>query len=174
VSMLRSEEEDVRVAALKRIVADRRTINAVLAVLEGQEKGPDWLNPATSANLAIEALGELRAEEAVPALLQWLLPPDSPYNLRLTRLPPAGTALHKIGRAAVPGVVQKVLSTTPESYGRQICADLLVTIEGREGALSALHRAAISTKESEEKQTYASVRELIRSRYAEPKVSSKE
>lgn len=165
INQIKSDDERGRIVAHDQILSERKAmISDLIAILKGATKGADWLSPNTSVNLAIDALGELRAEEAVPELIRWLLPPTGPYNVRIAKVSPAGRALVKVGKPAVSELVH-TLSKPLGMSERVICIEVLVAIEGRDVSMMILNKAAQTSADAAEKQCYAEAQRLLEERY---------
>ena len=165
VKALSSNDERVRRAAYEEIVAARSaTIASLIEVLKATKKGEDWLGLDTPAKFAIKALGELRAEEAIPELLRWLLPPKGPYVARMAMTSPAGRALIKIGSPAVPEVLN-VLAVEGGVIEQGLCVEVLVGIYGADLSLIVLDQTIKTRSNENEKQNLAKAKALISKRY---------
>jgi len=105
---------DTARAAQTLLDEQRATVSSLLQVLElPVEQGEPFFEDGTPRNTAIKLLGNLRDPEAVPALAKWLMPrPGQEVGsvMRETFLPPAGTAIVKIGMPAVPAVLDILAS----------------------------------------------------------------
>ena len=85
----------------------------------------------TPRNLAIRALGRLQAREAVPVLIEWLVPKEG-QNLvmdRLMQFGHAGYALVDIGKPAVGPLIQTIMSQGTSKLGNE-CLKVAVEIIG--------------------------------------------
>ena len=105
LDLLKSRDDAARQRAYAALLGERQeTIRGLLQIIDNpQSPVQQWINSGTPENLAIRALGDMRAVEAVPSLMKWISPPAEGYVMdRLTKLheSPAGVALAKIGKPA--------------------------------------------------------------------------
>jgi hypothetical protein len=116
--------EDWRTLIVSRNVADweravdivrqerRATVAALLTAIDRPVSKGEPFVFRTPRNAAIGLLGELRAAEAVPALIGWLgSKPGQSHAGYAGALPPAEAALIEIGNPAVPALLDILAST---------------------------------------------------------------
>jgi hypothetical protein len=116
--------------------------------------------------LAIYFLGDLRAEKAVPVLLEKL----SCRNLLREGIGgydepemagyPAATALVKIGIPAVSGLIEKICETEREA-GIRICVGVLKQILGTDMANHRLRTALLECDDDSKRSSLATAIELL-------------
>jgi len=119
--LIRSRDQADRQEAGRIVTTEReKVIQELLAVVNSPvTKGEPFYDPATSRNVAIRLVGQLRAKEAVPALIGHLSPMEGQNLVRFneTMFSPAGYALIEIGLPSVPpllDVLRKEGCTSPE------------------------------------------------------------
>ena len=135
------------------LTARRRFIPQLMAVLSSPQAD-------LSARLAaIRALGELRAEEAVPVLLDQLNLADASAPMReivLERLFPAVAALQKIGKPASVAAAQAIGSVElrDDDDGRSLLRLqlLMAVIEGVEGPALGRHLVELARVKAPERK----------------------
>ena len=114
--------------------ADYRIIPGLISMLHKElEPREEYYNTVTPRNLAIRALGKLRAREAVPALIEWLEPKAGQICVmdQLMCFGHAGYALVEIGPPAVRPLLDKI-RTEEESALEGDCVKIAVGIIGIE------------------------------------------
>jgi HEAT repeat protein len=135
VERLKSKDEKVRLSASEELLAERqKTIHDLLTLIEAKSPTVRWLSDeSTTEGLAIRVLGEMRAIEAVPALIKWATPPEGGYlipNLEVSpSTTPAARALIKIGKPAEPALLE-VVKQSPQKRIWSISLSILQEIEG--------------------------------------------
>jgi hypothetical protein len=160
------------------------TIAGLMEVLDSPvPEGEDYW-ATTPRNAAMRLLGELRAKEAVPALMMWLSPRPGQWAYAPTMMqrPAAAEALIRIGMPAVPALVETLALTgvTGEYDGHWVparegdttnkvwegtwpekesplgdeCLGVLVTIEGLEEAEATLTRAISGEEPDRDAEPY--------------------
>jgi hypothetical protein len=109
---LQAKDKDTRDKTVDSVLLARKEmIKKLLTVVDpGGVKVEEEDSPRVAA---IYLLGELRAEEAVPLLSKMLTDPLGPSVFtRVVRYgDPVGGALEKIGRPAVPGMIENIETT---------------------------------------------------------------
>ncbi len=150
--LLQSADPAQRFAAKTRIVQERRSLVRSLVMIvrrdphETRTKRAQLLRLTSPKCLAIELLGELRAEEAISTLVR-----DLTYYVDtsiagtlggrgLGARYPAAASLAKIGNPAVPRLLQ-FLGTRADPLGRHLCVWTLIRIEGRDVGRLRLQKA---------------------------------
>lgn len=114
--------------------ADYRIIPGLISILHKEvEPGEEYYTVTTPRNLAIRALGKLRAREAVPALIEWLEPKAGQSSVvgELMFCGHAGYALVEIGPPAVRPLLDKI-QAEEESALEGECVKIAVGIIGIE------------------------------------------
>lgn len=154
--MLRAPSETERIAGKDKILGLRKQIidQMVLILNDPVDQGEEWLNPATSRNIALSILGEMRSEEAVPHIIKWLRPQDGQVVIedRSVRFSPAANALVKIGKPAVPALIA-LIEVEGDEYSQKGClSTLLSEIEGQECAELILTKVLTSQSNAQRKQ----------------------
>ncbi len=138
---LQSANIGQRVKARSRILNERRSLIRSLVVIAGSDDRESYegttriQNWNTPKHLAILLLGELRAEKGIRILTQNLTYRVTPLvggveTGALASQFPAARSLAQIGNPAVPAIL-RILRTTKTPLERQICAWILVEIDGR-------------------------------------------
>jgi hypothetical protein len=98
------DEEDRERGERMALMERAETVEYLLSVVESPvEEGEPFYISGTPRNTAIYLLGKMRAEEAVPVLMDWLLPKPG-QNVSFVEdlsFSPAGHALAEIGKPAV-------------------------------------------------------------------------
>lgn len=148
VEQLQAPIENERLSAMEKLLALReRTIDKLIAILnQPVKKGENWLSSSSPRNLAMDILGEMRAEQAVPHIVLWLWPQEGQYaaSSRRSYFSPAGFALIKIGKPAV-SVLLEVIATQGNTGAlgkkRYAITRILHEIEGKDGAKFVLGNA---------------------------------
>ncbi len=148
--LILSKTEADRSEARKQLLGHYRdTVRALIRVVHRPlEDGEQFYTSTTSRNLAIYVLGRMRAKEAAPHLVSWLVPRKGQGQVRdeLMRYGPAGYALREIGLPAVPELVDTLKKEGVSPLGRE-CTKVLADICGRLKA--AVHLRAIRGEESD-------------------------
>ncbi len=106
--LLLSPEQRDRDRAAALVMQERKTEVSDLLKILAMPVQPDepFLEYHTPRNIAIRLVGELRAEEAIEPLVQWLTPkPGMSLEVDEAGPVPAGAALFEIGAAAVPALL---------------------------------------------------------------------
>ncbi len=159
IESLQSADPVQRFSARSRIVQERRSlVHSLVKIARGgadetPSKRAQLLRLTSPKCLAIELLGELRAEEAVPSLAQ-----DLTYRVDTSiagtfggrglgaRYPAAGS-LAKIGNPAVPKLLG-FLGKSTDRIERHVCVWTLIAIDGRDVArfrvVKAIERCRLS------------------------------
>ncbi len=136
LNLLQSNDPEQQTKAHQRIVDQRKETVVGLREIIRKQRAETQLAPQIRSQVyhAIALLGELRAEEGIPELMDSLtfrVPQvmrwsgDEPSFHEY----PAAVALAKIGRPAVDNVVS-LLETTANPVVRRLCALIVVRIEG--------------------------------------------
>jgi hypothetical protein len=137
VGRLTAKDEKVRLSACQDLLEERRqTIQSLLVILADPGRKPaeqaEYFDSNSSANLAIRVLGEMRATEAVPALVKWLsILDEMPLALTHAIGPeeiPAAAALICIGRPAELALLKKIRESGSGALNLLPC--ILVKMEG--------------------------------------------
>ena len=158
IDKLRAKDDKVRLQAENDLLAERaQTVRGLLAILEKPTSpSASWLMSETPENLAIHVLGEMRAVEAIPALVKWAEPPKGGYDVDgdvPEYMSPAGQALAKIGKPADPALIGVLRVSKNDPYWT-ICLEILKQIEGPKCA-------AIMVEEAMGKETEALFKENL-------------
>lgn len=131
--------------ATRRRRADRQRVIADLVAF--LERGYLGLNAPAATATAIDILGELRAEEAIPVLLNYLTfrpvdPSDLGFDGRLKAvMPPAVNALAKIGEPAIAPLLERVRRSGPREHAlAATAANVLLAIAGPRQAATLIQR----------------------------------
>lgn len=114
--LLTSKKKGERRRAKDLTLRDREDkIEFLLSIVKRPvEEGERFYGRTTSRNIAIDLLGEMRAEEAVTELARWLTPREGQSHVRFvggsnqSRINPAGDALVKIGLPSVPALLDVI------------------------------------------------------------------
>ncbi len=147
--ILSENETDLSEAQKQLLNHYRDTVRVLISVvqrpLEDREQFYIYNN---SRNHAIYVLGKMRAKEAVPHLVLWLVPRKGQVMVvdRLMRYGPAGYALLEIGLPAVPVLVDTLKKEGVSPLGQE-CATVLADIRGK--LESWAHLRAILKEESD-------------------------
>jgi len=164
VEGLRAERAaDRRQAEEELLARRRRTVAGLVELLRDRDV---LANRRAVAQSAIYLLGEMRAVEAVPALVDIVAYPagvSGPEGHRMFEVPPAprlwwrepperspATALIKIGHPCLPAVVEK-LRQTGSLTEMKACLDVLYRLLERERALDEL-QTALDAAETEDER----------------------
>ncbi|MFO7956922.1 MAG: hypothetical protein R6X33_07455 [Candidatus Brocadiia bacterium] len=164
VDKLRAERAAERRQAEQDLLARRReTVAGLVELLRDRDV---LANRRGTAQSAIYLLGEMRAVEAVPALVDIVAYPEGgfgPEGHRLFEVPPAprlwwreppergpASALNKIGHPCLPAVVEK-LGQTGSLTEMKACLNVLYRLLGRERALEEL-QTALDAAETEDER----------------------
>jgi len=120
-----------RLQAKRDILQQRyEIIQELIRIVDGPlSRGEEFYSSSTPRNSAIVLLGELRAEESVSSLVEWIEPHEGQSMVIEEEqiLPPAALALAKIGMPAVTPLFQRVKIRGMEPSGR-ICFMTMVRI----------------------------------------------
>lgn len=143
-ALLRSRSSAERLRARALIVeARRQTLGELLTIIRAPvDEGEPFYISGTRRNLAVDLLGRLRAKEAVPELVDILLPKPghSTDTSRLMFFGHAGYALVRIGLPSVAPVLERL--KTLERWGdRDPYLRVLVAVEGAAGAEERLRQS---------------------------------
>lgn len=94
--------------------------------------GAQFYNYNTSRNMCIYLLGKLRAQEAVPSLIKWIVPEPNQVVIFSESLmfSPAGQALIDIGLPSIPPVAELLKQEKNISY-RDEYLKIILAIKGR-------------------------------------------
>ena len=143
-ALLNSDASEERLRARALILEDRRqTIEGLLTIIRAPvDEGEPFYISGTPRNLAIDLVGRLRAKEAVPELVDILLPKPghSTDTSRLMFFGHAGYALVRIGLPSVAPVLERL--KTLERWGdRDPYLRVLVAIEGAARAEERLRQS---------------------------------
>lgn len=135
VAGLASEDYAERKATMEKLEANRtEIISHLIPFLQRPvRRGEPFYGLSTPRNMAIHLLGIYRAEEAIPFLIEHLAMEaiqDATRDNPLTPVP-AARALHRIGSAARPMLIETLKTTTNVLITDQ-CVKLLFEMEGIE------------------------------------------
>jgi len=152
VDAIASKNESQRRDAKDDILKVRsETVQGLIRIVDDPVK--DYSNfhvSGTPRNTAIFLLGELRAEEAIPSLLEWIAPPEGEFMVidAPRFITPAGDALAKIGMPAVDPLLDRVKTKGPatESLHCLIAMGRILTADLAEAKLEK----ALAAEENEE------------------------
>ena len=148
--LILSQKETDRTEARRRLLGHYRdTVQALTRVVQQPlEDGEEFYNNNTSRNCAIYVLGRMRAKEAAPRLVPWLVPRKGQSLVMDEEMKygPAGYALREIGLPAVPVLVDTLKKEGVSRLGRE-CAKVLADIRGKLEART--HLRAILKEESD-------------------------
>jgi hypothetical protein len=169
VDRVRSKAAKVRQAAAEELLAERqRTLKALLVIAEAPGAKPESLEDLcdenSSPNLAISVLGEMRAPEAVPALINRLAFLDKIGGASLTHAfgvaeVPVAVALVKIGKPAEPAILKAIRQKGPSFFNMRVW--ILQEIEGAKMAVALLEDALATEKNEEAKANLAHARDIV-------------
>jgi len=134
IEQLLSQDAKTRITAVDDLLAERQgTITNLIALIQDKSPNSQWLFWDSSENLAIRVLGEMRAVEAVPALVKWATPPAGGFKNVSAQIgpgtSPAAQALVKIGKPAEPALLE-VAKQSPQKMIWSISLSILQKIEG--------------------------------------------
>jgi hypothetical protein len=151
-----------RTNAYREITIERKNlINDLIAIVESKEVDTDFHSPL---RLAIDLLGEFRAQEAVEPLIQRLM--YIPDNFSTDEEIPAeayfvsAVALRNIGQPAVQPLVNKIVQSNNEEE-RDLAAWVIMNIEGSEQSVFRLNRCA--SRDAQRSLRYADAVRFIES-----------
>ncbi len=148
--LILSEKETDRSEARKQLLDHYRdTVQGLIGIVQRPlEDREPFYTYNTSRNHAIYVLGKMRAKEAAPHLVPWLVPRKGQSLIRdeLMRYGPAGYALREIGLPAVPVLVDTLKKEGVSPLGQE-CAKVLADIRGKLEART--HLRAILKEESD-------------------------
>ena len=141
-----SPVESKRGIAVRRLVNQHRAAvrKLIKVVDEPFVKGELFYASSSRRNVAMRLLGEYRALEAIPSLMRWIFLREG-HNPTISGFTYRGGAVHaleRIGRAAVPALVQRirVIGLRPNkkytrkqneaisAYRRDVCLQMLFNI----------------------------------------------
>ena len=158
IEKLRSEEPPVRDAGVDAILANRVTVVKQLIPLIDPANATRYSDQTRCAGAYV--LGELRAEEALPVLSRALA--DEPGRKMWSRPSrydaPVWNALVKIGRPAVPAMIEN-LETSDDTRLQRKSLDVLNHVLGGKRRLMEL--LAKLEKRTEDKETRRRIGECI-------------
>ena len=144
VRLVTSGDESERWHAHRAAAAHRQAdIDALLAVVRSPvREGEPFFDYSTPRNTAIRILGIVRAEEAVPDLMEWLDSHEGQSRVygELLMFSPAGYALVEIGLPSVPPLLEKLKAVGMSRPGLE-CLKILVRIKGADEAEFTLKKA---------------------------------
>ena len=140
---LKAEEQGVRQSAFEAILSEHSQLIKQLVELAGQKVERTHPNDPTSSypwrdkkHLSIVLLGDLRAEDAIPVLLEnfeyenaWDIIGSS-VGIATGGWHPAAEALSKIGMPAIGPTIDKLGSYDTDCLGRELCCWILKEILG--------------------------------------------
>jgi hypothetical protein len=128
---------------------------AILSLTGFLQNGEAFRTKPDDAATAATLLGELRANEAVPILLEHAaFEPHPSYHPEMISNFPCALALVRIGGAAVPGLVK--LMAVDDGYAAATGGvQMLVMIDGPEMACARLRLALASEKDPERHERLA-------------------
>lgn len=134
IEQLLSQDAKTRITAVDDLLAERQgTITNLIALIQDKSPNSQWLFWDSSENLAIRVLGEMRAVEAVPALVKWATPPAGGFKNVSAQIgpgtSPAAQALVKIGKPAERALLE-VAKQSPQKMIWSISLSILQKIEG--------------------------------------------
>jgi len=152
IQSIASGNEKERTAAYDELRHSRAKMIQDLIAIVNQPvvQGEQYANTTTPRNLAIYLLGNMRAPEAVPHLVNWLAPHPQQDTTWFTDVAPAVVALAQIGKPAVPHLL-KLISITPKGEARDRAIWLIKNIEGEECGKIILKKAIEQEKDPEKK-----------------------
>ncbi len=189
-ALIISGEEAHRIRSEQIVLVERgEEIDFLLSVLTAPvKKGEPFYSSTTSRNIAMRLLGEMRAKEAVPDLVDWLVLKEGQGSAisELMIFSPAGYALAEIGLPSVPPLLQiiqekgcssaeapeKILEGVHVRYKRKPgarmsplgdqCLKIIVRIKGVDQTGFSLQRAIEGESDETKKQNLESALELLR------------
>lgn len=157
VEKIGSADLDLQKEGLLEIVTDRKArIESLIAVLDRGDKDARGTE-RTSLNAAIIALGELRAVEAIPSLLRYIVFYTGDGAFSVNRMVSkdkkyaAVKALAEIGNPAIPSVMKK-LSESEDDIVLVNCAWVINEIVGRKFLLPYLQDTYENERDGKKKQ----------------------
>lgn len=156
VEKIESANLDLQKEGLLEIVTDRKArIESLIAVLDSGDKDARGTE-RTSLNAAIIALGELRAVEAIPSLLRYIVFYTGDGALSVNKIVgndkkyAAVKALAEIGNPAIPSVMKK-LSESEDDIVLVNCAWVINEIVGRKFLIPYLQDAYENEQDEKKK-----------------------
>lgn len=177
ISELTSENIEERERAAESIRIDHKELIKLLLQLASKNVEPlsssDQLFPAVypwhdSKHLSILLLGDLRAIEAVPILLEnleYINPKTLSGTIPKMLAYPAAEALSKIGMPAVDPTIKKLNEYESNSEGSNTCCWILQKILGVKLAKARIQIAIDETKEENIKKNLQNALSFIETRY---------
>ena len=134
LDLLKSRDDAARQRAYAALLGERQeTIRGLLQIIDNpQSPVQQWINSGTPENLAIRALGEMRAVEAVPSLIKWADPPKGGFvidDITAANGGFAARALVLIGKPADPALLDVLRQDTGKPIWG-ISLSILKEIEG--------------------------------------------
>jgi hypothetical protein len=146
LELLRSAQLKERNAGKEQILEERsKTIELLLKIVQQprQPANDGWQDIGSTRSIAMTCLGEFRAVEAVPVLIKFLEPqPGEGFPLPAS-LPycPASAALIKIGKPAIPAVIDILRRELKTGWLGGQARLMLLKIEGWEVGKFQLQQA---------------------------------
>jgi len=151
-TVARGEREDRRTASNALVRRYTNTVWKLVANVNAPVNRPEyWSDESSGRNISMAILGEMRARDAVPALIKWLIPREGQIvtNPGVRGLSPAGKALVKIGKPSVGPLIEVLAADTEErkwisGYRNDLTTEISIIlrkIEGVRGASFVLQEA---------------------------------
>jgi hypothetical protein len=151
---INSKSEKERTQAKEQILTARKEeIKELISIVNAPvEQNEPFMSSTTSRNIAISLLGSLHAKEAVPLLIEWLVPKKDMAMVvsEESILSPAGSALAEIGLPSLKPLLKKITEEGASNLGVQ-CLTTLTYILGPEISELRLNKM-ISLETDENKQ----------------------
>ena len=167
IRLVASKDEVARQNGKRSSVQERaRSIGALLKIVNAPlVKGEQFYIMGTRRNTAISLLGHLRAKEAVPALMKWVVPKEGQREGidDQALLGPAASALAEIGLPAAGHLLDKMCLEGMSPLGRE-CLKTFVWTMGLHTAEFRLSQAVRSEVDAQRKQNISACLEALRKR----------
>lgn len=166
MALIASGDEQQRIGAKALLLKERgRRIRQLLSVVNAPlTVGEEFWNSTTRRNISIALLGDLRASEAVTALMKWLVPRQG-QNLTLDELlmlTHASRALAKIGLPALDPLLACVTLNGTSRKGEAALRSIGAML-GADAAAWRLERAIASQADERGKQNLRKALKALRS-----------
>jgi hypothetical protein len=168
-TLIRSEVEKERTSAREIVLLDRKErIEKLLSVVNSPvQPGEAFYSSTTSRNISIFLLGQLRAKEAVPTLMEWLFPRGGQALIRgeLLMFSHAGYALVEIGLPSVPPLIE-LLASEADAAEREQAIKIVVSIKGLRETEVMFEELLASERDSAKKEKL----EVVQATLQKPKL----
>lgn len=167
IANLQSKNAWMRNKAVDAFLNDRKKSIGGLVAMVDQTGDKKYSDETRSA--AAYLLGEMRAEEAVPALSRALVNPPGPKSrFDISRYDdPIITALVKIGRPAVPTMIKNLEETDNVILSRRSMSILSYVLGGKQHLLELLGKLKARNKDKTVAKRIEAVTEYVQKRFKE-------